>query len=86
MTGGLTFKELDEKYNSMEFNPVDGEMICCADKLAAFIEAVESIRNGITTKHLQEGVERLWNEYKDRQVGPVHIGNVFESFLKKLPH
>lgn len=86
VTGGLTFKELDEKYNSMEFNPVDGEMICCADKLAAFIEAVESIRNGITTKHLQEGVERLWNEYKDRQVGPVHIGNVFESFLKKLPH
>ena len=62
----------------------DGEIICCADKLAAFIEAVESIRNGVTSRHLQEGVERLSREYQDKKVGPVDFGQVFAGFRKVL--
>lgn len=85
ITINLTFEELGEKYNDGSCYPVDGEMICCADKLAAFIEAAESIRNGVTSRHLQEGIERLWNEYRDRKVGPVDIGAVFQEFRKILP-
>lgn len=81
---GLTFEELSEKYNDDAYFPMDGEIICCADKLAAFIEAVESIRNGVTSRHLQEGMERLSREYQDKMVGPVDFGQVFAGFRKVL--
>ncbi len=85
MVMGLSFEELDRQYNDARFQPLDGEIVCCADKLAAFIEAVESIRNGVTPRHLQEGVERLWKEYQGRQVGPVDFGRVFAGFRDLLP-
>ncbi|MCQ2397064.1 MAG: HD domain-containing protein [Lentisphaeria bacterium] len=84
ITIGLNFQELDDKYNDGAFYPIDGEIICCADKLAAYIEAVESIRNGVTSKHLQEGEDRLWKEYEARTVGPVDFGAVFASFRQLL--
>lgn len=82
---GLSFEEFSEKYNDASFYPVDGEIICCADKLAAFIEAAESIRNGVTSKHLQEGIDRLWKEYQNRTIGPVNIGAAFAQFRELLP-
>ena len=81
---GLSFEEFSEKYNDGAFFPIDGEIICCADKLAAFIETVESIRNGVTSRHLQEGMERLSREYRDKKVGPVDFGHVFSEFRQFL--
>lgn len=77
---GLSYQELAEKYDAPEFFAVDGEVIDACDKLAAFIEATESIHNGITTKHLKEGAERLWSIYKDKHVGPIDFGEVFRPF------
>lgn len=82
---GLSFQELGERYNEARFQPLDGEVVCCADKLAAFIEAVESMRNGVTSRHLQEGVDRLWKEYKECRVGPVDFGRLFADFHNLLP-
>ncbi len=81
---GLTFEQLDADYNDGRFCPVDGEIISACDKLAAFIEAVESIRNGITSKHLQEGVARLGQLYRECHVGPVDFAAAFRQFQELL--
>ena len=60
--------------------PVDGEVINACDKLAAFIEAAESIHNGITSKHLTEGIERLGDLFRNCQIGPIDFGAVFAQF------
>ncbi len=77
---GLSYKELENDFNDFKYLPVDGEIINACDKLAAFIEAAESIHNGITTKHLVEGVERLWELYAQKQVGPLDYGAIFRPF------
>ena len=77
---GLTFDELGQRYDAPQFHPVDGTIIRCCDHLAAFIEAALSIRHGITSKHLLEGVERLWNLYRNRTEGPIDFSKVFRSF------
>jgi putative hydrolase of HD superfamily len=77
---GLTVDEISERYNSPEFQPVDGEIIRCCDHLAAFIEASLSIEHGITSKHLVEGLTRLMASYRDRTVGKVDFGVIFRAF------
>ena len=52
---GISFKEINNKYNKDEFYPIDGELIKACDKLTAFIEADMSIKHGITSKHLEDG-------------------------------
>ena len=80
---GLAFEELTQKYDAPEFRPVDGEIIRCCDHLAAFIEASLSIRHGISTKHLAEGVERLYSIYKDKPpvAGKLDFAKIFKDFL-----
>ena len=80
----LEWKELDEKYNDGKYFPVDGGIINACDKLAAFIEAAESIHNGITSKHLQEGIERLGELYRHCQIGPIDFGAVFAQFRELI--
>lgn len=77
---GLSFDELSAKWNDGVYCPVDGEIISGCDKLAALIEAAESIHNGVTSKHLKEGLERLWHLYEHRTVGPVDFSEVFYQF------
>lgn len=84
-TLGLSFEDLEGTYNSAEFLPVDGRFIDCSDKLAAFLEAAESIHNGVTSQHLQDGVRRLWKEYQGRKEGNVDFGAVFASYLRLVP-
>ena len=78
---GLTFEELDGKYNEAQYRPVDGEIIRACDHLAAFVEASLSIRHGITSKHLDEGVERLYGLYRDRVIGRIDFGQTFRAFF-----
>ena len=80
---GLSFDDLTRLYDAPQFKPVDGEIIRCCDHLAAFIEASLSIRHGISTKHLAEGVERLYNIYKDKEpiAGKLDFASVFRAFL-----
>ncbi len=82
---GLTIDELCTTYNRAEANPVDGEIIRCCDHLAAFIEASLSIRHGITSKHLTEGVERLRGRYGNRRVRTVDFGALYRAFDPDLP-
>ena len=74
------WNEFNTKYNDAKYFPVDGEVINACDKLAAFIEAAESIHNGITSKHLTEGIERLGDLFHNCQIGPIDFGAVFAQF------
>ncbi len=78
---GLTYEELDRDHNLAEHHPIDGEIIRACDNLAAFIEASLSIRHGVTSRHLDEGVERLIKIYHDKCVGPVDFGQIFRAFM-----
>ncbi len=78
---GLRVEEGDRKYNDTQYRPVDGEIIRGCDHLAAFVEASLSIRHGVTSKHLDEGVERLYGLYRDRVIGRIDFGQTFRAFF-----
>ena len=81
---GLTFEELGRDYDRPEYQPIDGEVIRCCDHLAAFIEASLSMTHGITSRHLNEGVERLYNLYRDKTVATIDYSKVFRAFHPRM--
>ena len=77
----VSFDELNSKFNSDEFNPVDGKLVRCADHVAAFIEADSSIKHGITSVHLTEGRNNIKKIYPSGcVVNGFAIGDFFDSF------
>lgn len=80
---GISFDDLNRKYNNNEFSPLDGELLKACDKLAAFIEANLSIEYGIKSKFLKEGRENIYGQYKDQNVAGTDFGQIFDYFYKK---
>ncbi|MDD4189552.1 MAG: HD domain-containing protein [Eubacteriales bacterium] len=72
--------EINTKYNSCDFDPLDGHLLRGCDKLAAFLEAYLSIKSGIDTSFLREGCESIYSEYKDKIISGFDFGNLFRSF------
>lgn len=60
----VSFEELNEKYNSNEFNPVDGKLVRLCDHASALLEADISIKHGITSRHLEGGRDNTLLIYK----------------------
>ena len=75
----ISFKELNSKFNEDKFSPIDGELIYACDKLAAFVEAKLSIRHGITSKALENGLESIYNEFKDKKISGTDFGLLFDN-------
>ena len=61
----VTWDELNSKYNSDSFNPVDGRTVRLADHISALLEADRSIKYGITSEHLQNGRDNVLASYAD---------------------
>lgn len=80
----IEFEEFAAKYSAEKFIPVDGELIRCCDHLAALIEASSSIKHGITSKYLQEGLQNLQSSYANRKLGKVDFGKTFAAFTDEL--
>ena len=59
----VSWEDLNEKYNEDCYNPVDGRIVRLADHYSALLEAEQSIRHGITSKHLEEGRRNLLKSY-----------------------
>ncbi|MEG6505977.1 HD domain-containing protein [Nitratidesulfovibrio sp. 1201_IL3209] len=76
----VTFDELQNTCNIDELDPKDGRLVKACDTLAAFIEAHTSVRNGVTSSHLQEAIARLRGEYRRVTLGPLHVGALFADF------
>ena len=77
---GVSFEDMQAKYNLPEFKAIDGKLIRACDHLAAFIEASLSIQHGIRSRPLEEGVERLLEKYRNSVVSTINFGDIFESF------
>lgn len=68
------------RYNEDSFSPVDGELVKACDHLAAYIEATLSIAYGITSRHLRDGAQMLYEKYEDKRVAGVDFGQLFDYF------
>lgn len=73
-------EDINTKYNSEGFDPLDGHLLKGCDKLAAFLEAYLSIKFGIDTSFLREGCESIYAEYKEKIISGFDFGELFRSF------
>lgn len=79
---GISFEDLNQKYNKAEFSPIDGKLVRCADHIAAFIEADSSINYGITSQQLTSGRENLLKLYpKGLVINGFETYSFFADFL-----
>ena len=76
----VSYDELNEKYNDEKFQPIDGKLVRICDHLSALMEASISINHGITSEHLEVGLEATVNHYKKNQV--INGINVYDFFNK----
>lgn len=77
----VTFEELNDKYNSDDFNPVDGRLVRICDHFSALMEADISIKHGITSSHLIGGREGTLNNYAE---GDIISGINVKEFFNKI--
>lgn len=72
--------DISEKYNRDKFNPRDGGFVKAVDNLSAFIEASVAIRNGSTSKDLQEARLSLMNQYEKVNIAGINFGEIYADF------
>ena len=78
----VTWDELNTKYNSEQYNPVDGKLVRICDHLSALMEADISIKHGITSSHLTSGRDGLLNHYgEDEIISGINVKELFESLV-----
>lgn len=85
MVGGYSKKisteELDSRYNDDIYDPKDGELLKLCDHLAAFLEAYNAMRNGITSSHLHQAYWRISQSYMETPViAGIHVGPLLADF------
>lgn len=79
----VEWDDLNKKYNSDEYNPVDGRTVRLADHMSALIEADSSIKYGITSDHLRSGRDHTINNYKEGFViNGIEIRKIFEDIVQ----
>ena len=72
--------EINQKYNSSEFSPIDGELIRACDHLSAYLEAYMSMKCGVSSEQIQSGYHNLFQQYENRQIASVDFGQLFDYF------
>lgn len=72
--------DIPQELNDDPYNPLDGKIIEVCDKLAAYIEASVSIRNGIHPQSLEEGKRRLYDRFSRTSLYGYPIGQLFNLF------
>jgi putative hydrolase of HD superfamily len=75
---GLSTDEINEKYDSGGHSPLDGTMIFFCDKLAAYLEAILSIKHGINSRVLTDAKNKIRNKFKQTCIGGTFFGYLFE--------
>ncbi len=76
----LTIDAISELYNSDEFSPIDGELVRAADHLSTFLEAWNSINNGIKSEELTSAAQKLSDMYKYKSIGKIPLKTLYSSF------
>lgn len=76
----VSFEELNSRYNSDGFCPVDGKLVRLADHLSALLEADISIKHGITSPHLVGGrMNMLSSHPRGKIINGIDTGLLFEK-------
>ena len=73
----VTSDEINEKYNSDEYDPTDGQIIRCCDHLSAYIEAYMSLSYGIRSEQMVNGYNHLDEQYRNKTVGGIDFSIPF---------
>ncbi|HMK61265.1 MAG TPA: HD domain-containing protein [Dissulfurispiraceae bacterium] len=76
-----TSEEINDKYNSDDYNPRDGELLKATDELAAFIEAYMALGNGLASQDLQDAKNRLMEKYKQKVIAGIKFGELYADFM-----
>lgn len=75
-----SFEELNSRYNSDEFCPVDGKLVRLSDHLSALLEADISIKHGITSPHLEGGRNNMLSSHpRGKMINGIDSGLLFEK-------
>ncbi len=78
----VSWEDLNSKYNTAAFNPVDGQLVRICDHFSALMEADISIKHGITSTHLQTGRDSMLNHYKENEIiSGINVNKFFNSII-----
>lgn len=78
----VSWEDLNSKYNTAAFNPVDGRLVRICDHFSALMEADISIKHGITSTHLQTGRDSMLNHYKENEIiSGINVNKFFNSII-----
>lgn len=79
---GISFEEMNSRYNEDRFNPVDGQMLKACDDFAAFLEASFSIKYGIKPEALESAKRNIYQKYRQRHftIGDMEFIVLFDYF------
>lgn len=81
-TQTVTWEELNTKYNSADYYPVDGRLVRISDHLSALMEADISIKHGITSTHLANGRAGMLKHYGENQIiSGINVNALFNSLV-----
>lgn len=75
-----SIEEIGSKYNKPGFHAIDGSVLKGCDNLSAFVEVWLSRRYGITSKHMEEGERGIRKQYKNKIIGGIDFGRVYDEF------
>ncbi len=75
-----TSEEIGEKYNSDEYDPIDGKIIRGCDHFGALLETYFSHTYGVTSETLRSANRDLQKSYRGRVIGGIDFGALFEQF------
>lgn len=83
-TEQTTIEEINAKYNKPGYHAIDGAVLKGCDNLAAFVEVWLSQRYGISSPRMEEGERAIRAQYKDKVIGGINFGRVYDEFpIKK---
>lgn len=78
----VSWEELNTKYNSSEYQPIDGKLVRICDHFSALMEADISIKHGITSVHLTGGRDGTLNRYPAGQIiSGINVHDFFHSVI-----
>ena len=78
----VSWDDLNTKYNSKVYKPIDGRLVRICDHFSALMEADISIKHGITSEHLTKGRDGTIAHYKKNEI--ISGLKVYELFSKVI--
>ena len=79
----VSWDDLNSKYNSEEFQPIDGRLVRVCDHLSALMEADISIKHGITSEHLKKGRDGTLAHYKENDIiSGINVNELFHEICR----